>query len=178
MTFEKAKEGMVDYLKDKLRKNQRNTIGGEVGVRRTEEINKYLTGIIQSVENGQLSPARDYFDGLRVGKEHDAEVAATALRETMNPSEEQKKKIDDLKKKAEEYKQKADAAQKSGDFQAMNAYLKEAGNLEDNIGGAELRKTRARQDLARAQNDPDLEKFTQFVRAIDGEMERKVRQVA
>ncbi len=64
-----------------------------------------------------------------------------------------------------------------GDMKRAQAILKEIGNIDDAIGGVDQGQEEIRQSLKKAQDDPDLAKFRNFVAAIDEELEKSIRKI-
>lgn len=195
LSFPGSKEMLGNLMYERKKISNRTMAGSETLARQNAADLARIDKMLEAFKTGDLEPMRDFFHELKAKKEQAVAAAAKHLREIGPPSqkpekkmtaeekEEEKKKrarqeeIGDLKKKAETSRVKAKAAQKAGDFKKMQVFLKDAEDWEDMIGGLEVvDKIRAQQDLARAQEDPDLEKFTNFVNELNKEISARSKR--
>lgn len=171
--FLKTKKEMVGFLQHELRRAQNFGVFDEQSKEIRQQRIDYLEGIINSLERGQLSPAKDYFENLKTGKEEVVAGLAGDLREAIAVA---KPKIDKLNKENARLLEKLEKAKDRGDVGKIQAIIKEIGNIDDAIGGVGQGQEEIRQSLKKAQDDPDLEKFRNFIAAIDEELELTVRK--
>lgn len=171
--FLKINEVMVGFFQHELRRAQNFGVFDEQSKEVRRQRVDYLEGIISSLEKGHLSPAREYFAGLAKEKEQEAAKIAGDLREAIATA---KPKVDKLNEESARLLEELEKAKQAGSFKRVQAILKEIGNVDDAIGGVGQKQEEIRQNLKKAQDDPDLEKFTKFVAAIDEELTRRVRE--
>jgi len=171
--FLKIKEEMTGYLKSELRRANNFVVADEQSRERRDAMVGYLGDLISALEEGRLSPVREFFVEKKEKKEETVAAAAAALRRVKKTIPPQMAKLE--KRKEEAHKRWAEE-KKRGDTGKMVALSKEIGSIENQIAIEASRETEMREDLDKAQNDPDLEKFTRFVAAIDEELASRVRK--
>ncbi|MBI5071429.1 hypothetical protein HZB93_00840 [Candidatus Falkowbacteria bacterium] len=171
--FLKIKKEIAEFLQHKLRHTQHFGDFSRQSIEIKKQRTDYLEGIINSLERGNLSPAREYFAKLMEEKEGVVARLAGDLREAIAAA---KPKIDKLNKENARLLEKLEKAKDRGDVGKIQAIIKEIGNVDDAIGGVGQGQEEIRQSLKKAQDDPDLEKFRKFVAAIDAELERAIRK--
>ncbi len=172
--FLKVKEEMIGFLNSELRHVQNFGAFDRQSKEMRQQRIDYLDGIIDSLKNGHLSPAREFFEKLIDGKERVVAQIAGDLRRAIATA---KPKVDKLNKESARFLEQLEVEKNKGDMKRVQAILKEIGNIDDAIGDVAGRKEEKRQSLKKAQDDPDLERFRSFVAAIDGELEKNIRKV-
>lgn len=199
LNFPKSDEMLDKLMGARKAIATRTMAGSETLARQNAADLAQIDKIVEAFKAGNLAPMKEYFDELKARKEQAVAVAAKHLREvgplsekpeaemTKEEKEEEVVKLArreqaaELREKAAESREKANEAQAAGDFKKMQIFLKEAGDWGDMAGRIEKTDvTRAQDDLARAENDPDLEKFTSFVIELKKEIaaRRKRRSAA
>jgi hypothetical protein len=172
--FSKTKEEMVGFLQHELRRAKNFGVFDEQSREIKQQRVDYLGGIINSLENGQLSLAREYFAGLMEEKEQIAAQMAGDLQKAIVAA---KPKVDKLNQESARLLGELEKVKQEGNWKRAQGILKEIGNVDDAIGGVVVDQEEKRQNLRRAQDDPDLDKFTKFVAAIDAELEKGIRKI-
>jgi hypothetical protein len=171
--FLKVKEELRGYLKGELRRANNFVVADEQSRERRDAMVGYLGDLISALEQGRLSPVREFFVEKKEKKEETVAAAAAALRRVKKTIPPQMAKLE--KRKEEAHKRWAEE-KKRGDTSRMVVLSKEIGSIENQIATEASRETEMREDLDEAQNDPDLERFTSFVAALDEELTRRVRE--
>jgi len=165
--FLKIKEAMVDFLQRELRQTKNFGVFNEQSGKARQQSIENLEGVINSLKRGQLSLAREYFAALVGRKERAALQMARDLREAIAAA---KPKVDKLNKESARLLGELERAKREENFKRAQTILKEIGNIDDAIGRVGQGQEEIRQDLKRAQDDPDLNQFRSFVAAIDKEL--------
>jgi len=172
--FAKTKEEIVGFLQHQLRRAENFGVFDEQSREIKQQRVDYLGGIINSLENDRFSLAREYFAGLMEEKEQIAAQMAGDLQKAIVAA---KPKVDKLNQESARLLGELERAKQEGNFERAKGILKEIGNVDDAIGGVVVDQEEKRQNLRRAQDDPDLDKFTKFVAAIDAELEKGIRKI-
>jgi phage-related protein len=169
--FLKAKEEMINFLRHELRRAQNFGVFDEQSKEIRQQRIDYLDGVIDSLKNGHLSPAREFFGKLIAEKEQVVAQIAGDLRKAIATA---KPKVDKLNKESARFLKQLEIEKDKGDMKRVQAILKEIGNIDDAIGDVAGRQEEIRQNLKKAQDDSDLEKFRRFVGTIDGELAKSI----
>lgn len=170
--FFKEKEEMINFLQHELRRAQNFGVFDEQSKEIRQQRIDYLDGIIDSLKNGHLSPAREFFEKLIDEKEQAVAQIAGDLRRAIAAA---KPKVDKLNKESARFLKQLETAKDKGDMKKVQAILKEIGNIDDAIGDVAGRQEEIRQNLKKAQDDPELERFRSFIGAVDRELAKSIR---
>lgn len=172
--FLSVKEEMVGFLEHQLDRAKNFGAFDEQSKQMRQQRIDYLLGLINSLESGHFSPAREYFAGLVEEKEEVAKHISGDLREAIATT---KPRVDNFSKDRERLFGLLEEAKEESNMKRIQIILRELGSIENAIGGLAADQERIRQELRKAQDNPDLEKFTGFVAAIDEELAKTIRRV-
>jgi hypothetical protein len=170
--FLKEKEEMINFLQHELRRAQNFGVFDKQSKEIRQQRIDYLDGIIDSLKNGHLSPAREFFEKLIDEKEQVVAQIAGDLRRAIATA---KPKVDKLNKESAQLLEELEKAKQAENLKKVQAILKEIGNIDDAIGDVAGGQEEIRQNLKKAQDDPELERFRNFVGMIDGELAKSIR---
>lgn len=165
--FSIVKREITIFLKNQLRGVQNFVAFDKQSREVRQQRIDYLEGIIDSLERGHLSLAREYFEKLIEEKERVAMKIASYLREIIAAA---KPEVDRLNGESARLLKQLEIEKDRGDMKRIQVISKELGNIDDAIVRVGQNQEEIRQNLKRAQDDPDLNQFRIFIVAIDKEM--------
>jgi response regulator RpfG family c-di-GMP phosphodiesterase len=162
--FSIVREKIIDFFQHELRRAQNFGVFDKQSMEARQQRIDYLEGLINFLKSEQLLPVKEYFDRLIEVKERVAVKIAEGLRKEIVVA---KPKIDRLNKESARLAERLEIEKRKGNTKRIQAILKEIGNIDNDIAAIAQRQGKVREDLRRVQDDPDLEKFRNFVLMID-----------
>ncbi len=162
--FSIVKEEIEVFLKNLLRRAQNFGVFDRQSRESRQQKIDYLEDLINFLENDEFLPIKSYFDELIGIKERGIGGLAKDLREEIATA---KPRVDRLNEENAKLARQLEIEKKKGGIKGVQAILKEIGNIDDDIAGIAQDREKMREDLRRAKDDPELEKFRNFLLAIN-----------